>query len=230
MSASERQAGNPARRRNKKSLAAPPVKRDPVGTRNRILRAAVLEFCRHGFSGARIDRIQKRAGTNMRMIYHYFGDKDNLYLAVLESVYRELRLTESKLDLAHVDPVEGMARLVDFTFAHLARRPEFISLMSSENLLRGKYLKKSRYVPEASMPLIETIRDLLRRGKKEGVFRSDVDPLQLYVSVLSLCYVHISNRYTLSITFNRDLADPAWLEKRRSHVKDVVLRFLRTEP
>jgi len=207
-------------------MPAAPRKRDPMMTRDRVLRAGIVEFCRHGYIGARIDQIAKRAGCNMRMIYHYFGSKEKLYIAVLERVFGELRLEESRLHLGHLDPVTGVLRLVEFTMDHLGRHPEFVALLGNENLLRGKYLRKSQVVPRASAPLLEAIRDLLERGRREGVYARDVDALQLYVSMLSLCYVHVSNRYTLSITFNRDITDPAWLDARRRHVQQMVLAYL----
>jgi TetR/AcrR family transcriptional regulator len=215
------------------ALRSPPAarapvarKRDPMLTRDRVLRSGIVEFCRHGYIGARIDQIAKRAGCNMRMIYHYFGSKEKLYVAVLERVFGELRLEESRLHLAHLDPVTGVIALVDFTMDHLGRHPEFIALLGNENLLRGKYLRRSHVVPRASAPLLEAIRDLLERGRATGVFGRDVDPLQFYVSILSLCYVHVSNRYTLSITFNRDITDPGWLDARRRHVQQMVLAYL----
>ena len=195
-------------------------------TRDRVLRAGIVEFCRHGYVGARIDQIARRAGCNMRMIYHYFGSKEKLYVAALERVFGELRLEESRLHLAHLDPVTGVLALVDFTMDHLGRHPEFIALLGNENLLRGRYLRRSHVVPRASAPLLEAIRDLLERGRATGVFDRDVDPLQFYVSILSLCYVHVSNRYTLSITFNRDITDPGWLDARRRHVQQMVLAYL----
>ena len=205
---------------------AAPRKRDPMMTRDRVLRAGIDEFCRHGYIGARIDQIAKRARCNMRMIYHYFGSKEKLYIAALERTFIELRLEESRLHLDHLDPVTGVLRLVDFTMDHLGRHPEFIALLGNENLLRGKYLRKSQVVPRASAPLLEAIRELLERGRRDGVYARDVDALQLYVSILSLCYVHVSNRYTLSITFNRDVTEPGWLDARRRHIQQMVLAYL----
>ena len=222
----ERPHASPGARSAHAGRAGTARKRDPMMTRDRVLRAGIVEFCRHGYIGARIDQIAKRAACNMRMIYHYFGSKEKLYVAALERVFGELRLEESRLHLAHLDPVTGVLALVDFTMDHLGRHPEFIALLGNENLLRGRYLRRSHVVPRASAPLLEAIRDLLERGRATGVFDRDVDPLQFYVSILSLCYVHVSNRYTLSITFNRDITEPAWLDARRQHVQQIVLAYL----
>lgn len=211
--------GRPARRRQK---------RNAIASRKKILVAGLKEFCAKGFDGARINQIARRARCNIRMIYHYFGSKERLYLAALERVYRQLRSREEELDLLHLDPLSAMSALVEFTFDHMLEHQEFIRMSSNENTLHGRYLKKSKFVPQASAPLVETIKDLLRRGQKEGVFRKNVDPIQLYISILSLSYVHVSNRHTLSITFQQDLSDPKWLAERRRHTREVILGFLRS--
>lgn len=202
-------------------------RRDPAATRAKVLAAGVSEFCAKGFDGARIDRIARRARCNIRMIYHYFGSKERLYLAAIERVFQQLRSREEELDLLHTDPVRGMSALVDFTFDHMLEHQEFIRLIGNENMLRGRFLKKSRFVPRATLPLVKGITDLLRRGQADGVFRRHVDPVQLYISILSVAYVHVSNKYTLSITFQRDLGDAQWLAQRRRHARQVILGYLR---
>ncbi len=205
-----------------------PRKRDPAATRARILDAATQEFCAKGFDGARMEQIVARAECNIRMAYHYFGRKENIYLAVLEHAYEQVRSREAQLDLKHLAPIAGMKALIEFTFDHIASHPEFIGLMMAENLQKGRFLKKSTQVPEGTIPLVEAIRNLLNRGKKAGVFRSNVDPVQLYITILSVSYVHISNRYTLSIIFRQDLHDEAWLCERKRHACDVVLGYLQS--
>jgi AcrR family transcriptional regulator len=202
-----------------------PQKRNAEETRERLMSAATNEFCERGYDGARIERIAKNASCNIRMAYHYFEDKEGLYLAVLERVYGELRQKEKELDLEHLDPVSGMRRLIEFTFDHMGANPEFINLILNENLLRGRMLKKSNKVAHETTPLVGMIKDALERGEKAGVFRHGVDPMQLYVSILSLSFVHISNRYTLSIIFEKDLGDPQWLMERRSHAGDVIMSY-----
>jgi AcrR family transcriptional regulator len=80
----------------------------PEGTRGRILRTAIAEFSEKGYNGARVLTICRKSRANPRMIYHYFGGKDGLYVAVLEHVLGDLRREELKLDVEHVAPVEGM--------------------------------------------------------------------------------------------------------------------------
>lgn len=202
-------------------------KRNAAATREKVLRAGVAEFCAKGYGGARTAKIAERARCNIRMIYHYFDNKEGLYLAALERVYGEIRAREQELDLLHLDPVEGIGTLVDFTFDHMAAHQDFVQLAFIENIQQGRYLSKLELLPKAAMHLVETIETLLARGRRQKLFRPKVDPVQLYISILSLSYLHLSNKHTLSITYGRDLGDPVWLAARRRHVREMVLGYLR---
>ncbi len=200
--------------------------RDPDATRAAILAAATEEFARHGLGGARVDRIADAAGINKRMLYYYFGQKDDLFLAVLEAEYRRIRVAEHALSLTQVDPVEGIRRLVTFTWNYYIERPQFLTLLNSENLHRAEHLKKSTEIRALHSPFVATIDELLERGRKSGVFRGGVDPVQLYISIASLSYFYLSNRYTLSTIFGRDLMAPRERAERLSHMVDLVLGYL----
>jgi len=204
--------------------AGPP--RDAEASRARILSAATAEFSRHGLSGARVDRIARRAKANKRMLYHYYGGKEDLFLAVLEAGYARIRGEEQKLDLSAKAPAEGMRELVTFTWRHFLAHPEFISLLNTENLHRAKHLKRSTRIRSLHSPLVATISDLLARGTRAGVFRAGVDPVQLYVSIAALGYFYLSNAYTLSTIFGRDLCAPKAKDERLAHVVDLVLGAL----
>jgi AcrR family transcriptional regulator len=201
-------------------------KRDPDATRQRILSAAVKEFASEGYSGARVEAICKRARANPRMIYHYFGDKDGLYVTVLEHVLGELRREELKLEVDHVAPLAGMLQLFNFIHAHFGTHPELIPLLSGENLLRARFLRRSVKAPIVASPLIELIARLLERGVREGDFRSGIDPLHLYVTMVALSYFHRSNAHTLSVLFRTDLLEPAWQAEQKRNADQMLMRFL----
>ena len=139
-------------------LSAP---RDPERTRAAILEAATAEFTAKGLTGARVDEIARRSGMNKRMIYHYFGDKEGLYLAVLEAAYSGIRSAERGLELADKDPVECIRELVLFTWRYFLDHPEFLSLLGTENLHRAAYLKKSKKIRDLHSPLVGMISALL---------------------------------------------------------------------
>lgn len=195
-------------------------------TKDRILAAATKEFAAHGFGGGRVERIVKAAGVTLRMVYHYFGDKDGLYLAVMESVYRQVRERESLLHLDEREPEEAMRALVDFTFDHFLRHPEFVALLTSENMRNAQTIRKSKVVPELAVPIMEVINKLLKKGVREGKFRKGLDASQLFVTLHAICYLHISNKHTLSTMLRFDMGDKRWLAERRKHVNEVILRYL----
>jgi AcrR family transcriptional regulator len=201
--------------------------RDPDRTRARILEAATTEFARYGLGGARVDRIAARAGANKRMLYYYFGSKEKLFLAVLEESYAQIRNAERDLDLEHRDPREALRRLVEFTWNYYLEHPEFMTLLNSENLHKGRHVKNSSRVHDMHSPLVDTLRAILRRGERQKLFRRGVDPVQLYISIAGEGYFYLSNRYTLSRIFDRDLMAPRALAGRARHIADMILNALR---
>ena len=204
-----------------------PRKRNPKLTRQRVLEAAMVEFAEKGLSGARVNEIARRSGANKRMLYHYFGNKDDLYLAVMEAIYKKKLEEEIELELTGMDPVEGMSALIRFTWRYYLENPEFISLVNNENLLKARHIKKSAEIKTLHSPLVELIKGLLARGEINGVFRKSVDPVQLYVTIAALGYYYLSNAHTLSTIFNRDLLSPKELKGRDDHRVDVILGYLR---
>jgi TetR/AcrR family transcriptional regulator len=202
-------------------------KRDPERTRAAILAAAVHEFSQRGYEGTRIDSIAKRAKINKRMLYHYFGSKDGLYLAVLEGRYAAIRSAEQKLDLTHRAPVEAMRELVLFTWNYFLEHPELLSILATENQHKARFLKQSERIVQLNSPLIEALRQVLAHGAEARVFRRGSDPVQLYISIASLGAFYLSNRWTLSTIFRRELASEAELEAWGEHIVQMVLAFLK---
>lgn len=204
----------------------PRHRRDAEATQQRILAAARTEFCARGFDGARVDRIADLAEANKRLLYEYFGNKEALYAAVLADAYREIREGEQALALDAYDPAAAMERLVRFTFRHFLENPWFISLLTSENLQQARHLKRLPTIRELHSPLVDQIRTLLARGLAAGVFRPNVDPVQLYISIAAVGYFYIGNRYTLSTIFDRDLMSLTMVQDREQHAVDMVLGYL----
>lgn len=204
----------------------PKRSRDPVRSKQTILRAAAAEFCQYGFSGARVERIAAKSRSNMRMLYHYFGNKEGLYLAVIESAYSRIRRGEATLDLTQKDAVQAMRTLVGFTFDFFAANKDVLALINGENTLKGRYLRKVPNVKAMTLPLIDSIGGIVESGYKQRQFSIRPDPVQLYVSLVALSQLHILNRYTLSVIFDQDLSDATWLKARRAHVEDMILKYL----
>ncbi len=196
--------------------------RDPERTKAQILEAALTEFAAHGYDGSKIHKIARRAACNPRLIYHYFGSKDELYLAALRQIYADIRAKEAELNLDSLPPREAIVRLVIFTFDFFDQNGPFVAITRSENLLGGQFVRQIREITDNANPLIDKIAKVLERGSEEGVFRAGVDPLQLYVSIVALSAHHINAAHTLSATFGTDFTAADWRKARRSHVIALV--------
>jgi AcrR family transcriptional regulator len=204
--------------------------RDAGKTKAAILRAARDEFCAEGFNGARVDAIAARAKANKRLLYHYFGNKEALYSAVLFDAYSEIRRGEHELTLSRHAPVEAMDRLVRFTFRHFLANPWFPRLLAVENQQHARFLKRIKDLPSLNSPVLEVLQDILERGRAAGIFRTDVDPLQLYISIASLGYFYVSNMQTLSVVFGRDLSQLTMVQEREAMAAQMVLDYLQAGP
>jgi AcrR family transcriptional regulator len=205
---------------------AGPIGRNAVRTRQAIIEAATEEFASLGLGGARIDAIAARAGLNKRLLYYYFGNKEALFLAVLERAYENIRTAERALQLDEIDPVEAIRRLVSFTWHYYIGHPEFMTLLNSENLHHAAHLKNSDQIQAMNSPLIQTLDKVLEQGRASGLFRAGIDPLQLYISIAALSFFYLSNRHTLSVVFGRDLQSPKAEAQRLSHMTELVLGYV----
>lgn len=194
--------------------------------RIRILAAAKKEFASRGLAGARVDRIAAAAGANKRMLYYHVGNKEVLYLAVLEAAYEQIRVEERTLDLEHLAPPDAIERLIGFTWNYFLRNPEFLALLNTENLERAKHLKRSDKVKSMHSPFVEMIRTVVNRGVASGDFKVAMDPVQLYISIAALSFFYLSNSATLSVIFGRDLLAKQAKDERLAHMVALVLAAL----
>src|SRR5215475_2987181 len=202
--------------------------RDPEGMRKRILEAATEEFARFGLSGARVDRIADAAGANKRMLYYHVGDKEKLYLEVLEAAYEKIRAAERELNLDKLAPIDALVQLMEFTWHYYLQHPEFMALLNTENLHRARYIKRSRKLKQLHSPFVAMISDILRRGEANGTIRKGIDAVQLYISMAGLSYFYLSNNHTLSTTLRSNLLSGPAKAARLGHVSDLLVAALRS--
>ena len=201
-------------------------KLDPARTRREILAAARAEFADKGFSGARVDEIAARTATAKRMIYYYFGSKEDLYVAVLEDLYAAIRATEAALDLDHLSPHAAMVRLVEFTFDYDRANGDFVRIVSGENMHHARYLKRSPTIRDLNADVLAAISRILRRGRADGTFRRDVLPVDVHFMISGLCFFRVANQHTFSAIFGCDLAAEATAERHKRMIRDAVLNYL----
>jgi TetR/AcrR family transcriptional regulator len=199
-------------------------------TREMIMEAATEEFGSKGFDGARVDVIAMRAGVQKNLIYHHFGQKDQLFTTVLERMYEVIRARQQDLRIRNLDPVEGMRRLVVFTGKIWIQYPHFQRLIYSANLHGGRHVRASDYITNVYHPLVETISDLLKRGREAGLFREEIDPIDLYVSISALTAHYFSKYHSLEAIFQERMMTPQRLQQRLKHASEVILRFVMVDP
>ncbi len=200
--------------------------RDPDQTRRDLIDAAIAEFSEKGFSGGRVDDIAARTRTTKRMIYYYFGSKERLYAAVLEELYGGMRNAEQALPLARLPPLLALQRLVETTFDHHAAHPEFVRLVSVENIHEARNVAASPEIIKRNAAVIGTLRDLVARGENEGAFRPGLDALDLHMLISSFCFYRVSNRHTLAAIFGRDPLAPESVAAHRRMIVEAVLRYV----
>jgi AcrR family transcriptional regulator len=198
-------------------------------TRAKILKAAIKVFAKQGYASGRVESISKAARSHDRMIYYYFGSKEQLFVEVLETIYTQFNEAESKLDLDLEDPVHGLEQMVEFVWQYYLDHPEFVTLLSSENLHQGKHAKKSSKLKEISGYAISVVQKLLDAGKAQHVFRADVKARDVYLMIASLGYFYNANQYTLGAFLGEALMDKAALAHWREVIKDTVLRAVRLQ-
>lgn len=193
----------------------------------RILAAAKTEFAESGLGGARVDSIAERSQTNKRMIYHYFGSKEGLFRAVIEAAYLDIRQAERRLGLETMEPEDAIDALVVFTWNYYLDNPEFLTLVNSENLHRARHIEHLARVRDAFPPYVDLVRTILDRGVAKGVFRDGVDAVQLNLTIAAIGYYYLTNRYTGSFVYSRDMMAKEALAERLAFNLDTIRRLLR---
>lgn len=217
-----------------KSIGAPqrPKVRELAAqtTRENILKAATKVFARHGFAGGRIEQISKSAKSYDRMIYYYFGNKEGLFVAVIEDAYHRFNEAESRVVLNFDDPIEDLKTLVRFMWTYYRDHPEFITLLNSENLQRGKHISKSMRASQYSLRAISLLANVLDSGVEAGVFRPNIRARDVYLMSAALAYFYLSNRFTLSKFLGEDLEAPDALSYWEEYLSAAVLRHVLQDP
>nr|WP_221373905.1 TetR/AcrR family transcriptional regulator [Actinoplanes polyasparticus] len=204
--------------------------RDAERTRAEIIDVATHEFADQGYAGARVDEIAAKTRTTKRMIYYYFGGKEGLYLAVLEQAYQHIRALEQKLDVDHLEPVEALRKLAELTFDHHEEHQDFVRLVAIENIHYAQHLLKSEVREGLAAPALDVLTRIMARGVAGGLFRDDVDALDVHMIISAFCIFRGANRYTFRAIFDRDLLDPALRAHQRQMIGDLVVAHVTAAP
>ena len=200
--------------------------RDAERTKAEILAVAAHEFADKGYDGARVDEIAAKTRTTKRMIYYYFGGKEQLFIEVLERSYTVIRSIERDLDVEHLDPIDALRSLAELTFDHHESHPDFVRLVSIENIHRAEHIAHSTELAGLANPALDVLTRILDRGRAAGYFRDDVDALDVHMAISAFCVFRIANRHTFNAIFDRDMLDPARRDHHRRMVGDLLVSYL----
>lgn len=206
----------------------PQLQRDAERTRADLLAVATAVFAESGYSGARVDDIAERTRTTKRMIYYYFGGKEGLYMAVLENAYRGIREAEQRLQVDHVDPIVAIRRLTELTFDHHLDHQAFVRLVAIENIHRGEYIRRLDSLRSLAQPATTVLDEILTRGREQGVFRADVEAVDVHIVISSYCVFQVANRYTFGFLFDVNFTEASQRAHLRRMIGDVVVGWLTT--
>ncbi|MBC6461901.1 TetR/AcrR family transcriptional regulator [Actinomadura sp. HBU206391] len=200
--------------------------RDPDRTKAEILEIAQREFARHGFAGARVDEIAALTRTTKRMIYYYFGGKEQLYIAVLEKAHTEVRTTEATIDVKHLAPIEAIRTLAELTFDHHDAHQDFIKLVSIENIHQAEHLRKSEVLVNLGTPVTDLISQILDAGRAAGDFVTTADAVDVHMMISAFCFFRIANQHTFGTLFRRDLTATEHRTRHREMIGEMVVAYL----
>ncbi|TNM63969.1 TetR/AcrR family transcriptional regulator [Aliirhizobium smilacinae] len=203
-------------------------KNDPERTKADILDVATEEFATHGLAGGRVDAIAEKTRTSKRMIYYYFGSKEDLYLAALERSYRQIRTLEADLQLDDLSAEEALRVLISETFDYDEAHPDFIRLVSSENINCAVHMRRSETLRDLNISIVQTLERIVARGVREGVFLRQTDAIDVHMLISAFCFFRVSNRYTFGAIFRRDLSETQLMARHKQMISDAVVSYLKT--
>ncbi|SUF39587.1 HTH-type transcriptional repressor KstR2 [Salmonella enterica] len=194
--------------------------------KEKLLLCAVNEFAEYGYEGARVDNIVKAADCSKQTVYHHFGNKENLFIEVLEYTWNDIRQKEKALDVSGLSPAQAIEKIIDFTWNYYIANPWFLNIVHSENQSKGVHYAKSKRLPEINYSHLELMASLLEKGKALNIFKQDIDPLQVNINIAALGGYYLINQHTLGLVYHISMVSPQALEARRKVIKETIMSWL----
>lgn len=194
--------------------------------KEKLLLCAVNEFAEYGYEGARVDNIVKAADCSKQTVYHHFGNKENLFIEVLEYTWNDIRQKEKALDVSGLSPAQAIEKIIDFTWDYYIANPWFLNIVHSENQSKGVHYAKLKRLPEINYSHLELMASLLEKGKALNIFKQDIDPLQVNINIAALGGYYLINQHTLGLVYHISMVSPQALEARRKVIKETIMSWL----
>ncbi|EJI6541140.1 TetR family transcriptional regulator [Salmonella enterica] len=195
--------------------------------KKKLLLCAVNEFAEYGYEGARVDNIVKAAGCSKQTVYHHYGNKENLFIAVLEFSWSDIRTKEASLTFEDNKPLENIEKIIDFTWNYYTQNLWFLKIVNSENQSKGTHLKKSELIEKINRPHINIMKNIIENGQRLKLIREGIDPVHLNINIAALGFFYLINQHTLSLVYKRQMTSTEALEDRHHVIKDTIMRWIR---
>jgi AcrR family transcriptional regulator len=202
----------------------PDRERNPARTRAAILDAAEKLFAQKGFEATSLNEVGTAAGVSRGTPGYFFGAKADLYQAVLDRSFTEVREAvragRARALASNETPDAILAGAVSDYFDFLAARPNFIRLIEREALSGGPQLDEVSHLSAGQEALAAISAELGLDDSPSG------EAAQLLLSIIALCWFHLIHARTVAPAVGVTLENPDDLERRRRHIVGLVLNGL----
>ena len=194
--------------------------------RRALLDAGKTEFANYGYDGARLERIAAKVGCAKRMLYYYFGNKKDVYLAVIEQSYSDIRESEEMLNLDAMAPLQALHALAQKSFEYHEQNLEFTRLVLQENFQGGEMLGQISKTDLLRKAALEPVERILARGAKQGVFRSGISAVDVHYLISALSSFRIDHAATWRSLLEVDLLGDSLRERHLQLLLDQITRLV----
>lgn len=211
---------------------------DAENSREALLYAAEETFAREGFDGARIDAIAAGSGYNKSLIFHYFEDKVGIYIAVIRRLkehsecLQERILTPSLESEAVLQDARKfrafLEEIIGESFDFLQANPNFLRILSWEAAEQWKTF--SQIVTRLDLPMTKRLQQFFLQAQKNGILRSDIDPVMIIVLTLSMCQSYLTSLPRYEVVLDQNLSSPEALARAREQIVRFVVHGMMADP
>ena len=194
--------------------------------RRALLDAGKTEFANYGYDGARLERIAAKVGCAKRMLYYYFGNKKDVYLAVIEQSYSDIRESEEMLNLDAMAPLQALHALAQKSFEYHEQNLEFTRLVLQENFQGGEMLGQISKTDLLRKAALEPVERILARGAKQGAFRSGISAVDVHYMISALSSFRVDHAATWRSLLEVDLLGDSLRERHLQLLLDQLSRLV----
>ncbi len=192
-------------------------------SRDLLLKAGERIFAEKGFDGARVEEIARKAGVNIRMLYHHFGSKKGLFLEITRMLHREISRRQEAIFRRDLDPRSMLFDALDDIFDFLEKRETFVRITGWVMLSKGRLKEATSVGREYALKVLKPrIEELSRKGG----WNPAVKPMHVIMICWSLIFFWFLNReefHSLSGRGGPGTKDRKYLEQVKKVLEEGLI-------